>query len=104
MFLFSEQFPEFLGQMKHSLDVWHKSCKLTAKLTGVCNMYICMYVCMYVCMNVCMYVCMYVSVCMTVCMYVCMYVCTCIYIAVIKHFEPLIYISIYIYGVHCGKV
>ena len=27
-----------------------------------------------------------------------------IYIAVCKNFEPLIYISIYIYGVHCGKV
>ena len=26
-----------------------------------------------------------------------------IYIAVCKHFEPFIYISIYIYGVHCGK-
>ena len=27
-----------------------------------------------------------------------------IYTAVCKNFEPLIYISIYIYGVHCGKV
>ena len=27
-----------------------------------------------------------------------------IYIAVCNNFEPLIYISIYIYGVHCGKV
>ena len=26
------------------------------------------------------------------------------YTAVCKTFEPLIYISIYIYGVHCGKV
>ena len=29
---------------------------------------------------------------------------TCIqYIAICKNFEPFIYISIYIYGVHCGK-
>ena len=27
-----------------------------------------------------------------------------IYTAACKDFEPLIYISIYIYGVHCGKV
>ena len=27
-----------------------------------------------------------------------------IYTAVCKNFEPLTYISIYIYGVHCGKV
>ena len=27
-----------------------------------------------------------------------------IYTAVCKNFEPLIYISIYIYEVHCGKV
>ena len=27
-----------------------------------------------------------------------------IYTAVCNNFEPLIYISIYIYGVHCGKV
>ena len=27
-----------------------------------------------------------------------------IYTAVCKNFEPLIYIRIYIYGVHCGKV
>ena len=33
-----------------------------------------------------------------------MYVCIYIYTAVCKTFEPLLYIRIYIYGVHCGKV
>lgn len=31
----SDQYPQSLGNMKHSLDIWHKACKLTAKLSAV---------------------------------------------------------------------
>ena len=30
-----DQNPESMSEFFHSLDVWHKSCKLTAKLTSV---------------------------------------------------------------------
>ena len=32
---FLDQNPETLSELFHSLDVWHKSCKLTAKLSSV---------------------------------------------------------------------
>ena len=31
-----EQYPQFLGEISHSLDMWNKSCKLTANLSMVC--------------------------------------------------------------------
>ena len=30
--------------------------------------------------------------------------CVCVYVKILKKKQPLIYINIYIYGVHCGKV
>ena len=33
--IFSEQNPGHLEDLFHSLDIWHKSCKLTAKLSAV---------------------------------------------------------------------
>lgn len=33
--LFPEQNPSHLEDLFHSLDMWHKSCKLTAKLSAV---------------------------------------------------------------------
>ena len=35
-FLFSEANCELLANLFHSLDIWHKSIKLTAKITAVC--------------------------------------------------------------------
>ena len=35
LLFFLDQNPESMSEFFHSLNVWHKSCKLTAKLTSV---------------------------------------------------------------------